>query len=199
MMQEKRVSRNGQSEQALRYLLCDKSGPSESRSAHGEMVRSPIQCLDKAVDERPGIIAVRFVELPIREREALVELCAALKRNSHTKKTPVTALLHAKHRKLMKDLERAGVDFVRFIGETDLSSTLMLEILDGLGPDDRIEGQLAVICPYLHYDPIDALHEMRVCGAYLDRMVLGGHWLHEVCETARHLQCEYFLHPRVKS
>jgi hypothetical protein len=155
--------------------------------------------MDKAVDENPGIIAVRFWSMPIREREALVELCTALKRNSHTRKTPVLALLHAKHRKLLEDLERAGVDFVKFIGKTTLSSTLTQEIIDVLGPDDRVERQLEKVCPHIHYSMIDSRHEMKVCGAYLDRMVLGGRRLHGLCETENHLECEYFLNPRTKS
>ena len=61
------------------------------------------------------------------------------------------------------------------------------------------ERQLAALCAYLHYDIIDARREMKVCGAYLDRMVLGGLWLSEVCQTEGHLQCEYFLNPRLKS
>jgi hypothetical protein len=30
-------------------------------------------------------------------------------------------------------------------------------------------------------------------------MVLGGKYLHEICQTEKHLQCEYFLNPRVRS
>jgi len=29
--------------------------------------------------------------------------------------------------------------------------------------------------------------------------VLGGHRLHEICETQGHLQCEYYLNPRRRS
>ena len=187
----------------VRFLLSDCSGQSELTSDDGEVVHSPLQCLDKAVDGNPEIIVVRFGEMPIWEREALVELCATLKRNSHTQQIPVLALLPAKHRGLMEELARAGVDFIKVIiqvlGEATLSSTLIREIIEALGADDRVEHQLAVVCPYLHYDIIDVRHEMTLCGAYLDRMVLGGHRLHEVCETGNHLQCEYFLNPRLKS
>ncbi len=70
-------------------------------------VRSPILCLDQAVDGNPDIIAIRFGKMPSRERETMVELCGALKRNSHTRKTPVLVLLHSRHRRLMEDLELA--------------------------------------------------------------------------------------------
>jgi len=198
-MQTRRDPRKKKSGQAARYLLCDASGQPELKSDTEEWVRSPIQCLDRAVDGNPGIIVVRFGPMPIRERETLVELCAALKRNSRTRKKTVLALLHGKHHGLMEALERAGVDFVKFIAETPLSSSLMIEMIDGLSPDDRVERQFTMLCPYLHYDALDACHEMTVCGAYRDRMVLGGKWLHEVCETENHLRCKYFLDPRFKS
>jgi hypothetical protein len=61
-----------------------------------------------------------------------------------------------------------------------------------------LQRYLAVLCPFLHYSRIDSQREMTVCGAYLDRLVLGGRWLREVCETEDHLHCEYFLNPRLK-
>jgi hypothetical protein len=199
MMQIQWDLRNGQGEQGVRYLLCDSSGQIALKQEGCESVRSPIQCLDRAVDANPDIIAVRFGEIPIPERDALVELCVVLKRNSRTRRTPVLALLHDKHRMLMEALERAGVEFVKLIGETALSSTRMIEIIGGLGQDYRVQRQLTMLCPYLHYDLIDMRHEMTVCGAYMDRMVLGGSWLHEVCESREHLHCPYYLKPRIKS
>ncbi len=197
-MQMKNDSEDRQSEQGLRYLMCDTWGQIEPELEGGEWVRSPIRCLDRAVEGKPDIIVVRFWQIPIREREALVDLCATLKRNSYTRKTPVLALLHAKHRGLMEALERAGVDFARFFGERSLNSGQMIEIIDGVSAEDRVKRQLTMLCPYLHYDAIDESREMIVCGAYLDRMVLGGNWLHEVCETGEHLHCPYYLKPRVK-
>jgi hypothetical protein len=72
------------------------------------------------------------------------------------------------------------------------------KIIDELGPDDRLERHLPVLCSFLHYREIDAQHELTVCGAYRDRMVLGGFWLHEICETENHLHCEYYLNPRIR-
>ena len=192
-------SGKAQAGKTLRYLLCDISDRFEPQSAGEEWVRSTTQCLDRAVEGNPGIIVVRFGPMLIQQRDALVKLCVALKGNTQTRKSPLLALLHEKHRGLIEGLEHAGVDFVKFIAETRLSSSLMGEIIDGLSTDDRVERQLTRLCPYLHYDSLDAAHEMTVCGAYLDRMVLGGKWLHEVCETESHLTCKYFLNPRSKS
>ncbi|MBN1830958.1 MAG: hypothetical protein JW896_02505 [Deltaproteobacteria bacterium] len=183
----------------IRYLLCDTWGKTEPELEGGEWVQSPIQCLDRAVETKPNIIVVRFWQMPIREREALVDLCTTLKWNSYTRKIPVLALLHAKHRGLIEDLQHADVDFARFFSERSLNSGRMIEIIGSLGAKDRVERQLKMLCPYLHYDAIDAKCEMILCGAYKDRMVLGGKWLHKMCETGEHLHCEYYLKPRVKS
>ena len=198
MIQTEQDSRNAQAGKNLRYLLCDVSGRFESES-EGEWVCSPTQCLARAIVGSPGIMVVHFGPMLFQQREALVKLCADLKKNTETGKPPLLALLHQRHRRLIEDLKKAGVDFVKFITETHLSASLMIEMIDGLNTEDRVERHLAVLCPYLHYDAFDASHEMTVCGAYLDRMVLGGERLHEVCETENHLTCKYFLNPRSKS
>jgi len=104
----------------LRFLLCDITGNvGELSSPDEEWASSPIQCLDKAIDGNPSIIVIRFCKIPIREREALVELSNALKRNIHTQKCPVLALLHSKQRKLIEDLKQAKVDYLRYIDDTN--------------------------------------------------------------------------------
>jgi hypothetical protein len=199
-MEKEIRSDDGRALQYPRFLLCDTTGnfgePSSSDEAYAV---SPIQCLNKAVDLNPELIVVRFNDMRIRERESLVELCAALKRNRHTRNRSVLALLHSKHRKLIEDLNRAGVNFVKFIGQTYLDSNRMRKIIDALGPDDRVGRQLEIVCPFLHYSKIDSKHEMTVCGAYLDRLVLGGRRLRELCGTVDHLHCEYYQKPRGKS
>jgi len=199
VIQTKHDSRKVQARKNLRYLLCDVSGRFEPKSEGEEWVGSTTQCLDRAVEGEPGIIVVRFGPMLIEQRDAMVELCVVLKRNTRTRKALLLALLHEKHRGLIEDLKHAGVDFVKFIAETRLSSSLMIKMIDGLGPGDRVDRQFERLCPYLHYDALDACHEMTVCGAYLDRMVLGGKWLHKICETEHHSTCKYFLNPRLKS
>jgi len=187
-------------EQSRCFLLCDTTGNvGELSLPEAERVSSPVQCLNRAVDLKPELIVVRIGRIALRAREALVELSAALKRNSHTRTCPVLALLHSKHRKLIEDLHRAGVDYVKDIGEITLDSSQMRKLIAELGPDDRLEGHLALLCPFLHYRGIDARRELTFCGAYLDRMVLGGRQLHEVCETGNHLHYEYYLNPRIRS
>jgi hypothetical protein len=199
-MKEKIISIANRPVRTLRFLICDTNGNvGELLSPEEEWVPSPIQCLDKAIDEKPEIIVIRFGKMQIREREALVELSAALKRNIYTQRCPVLVLLHSKNRKLIKNLKKAKVDYLRYIGDTELDSTRMREIIDGLGTDDRLERHLAILCPFLNYSKIDSRHEMTMCGAYLNRMVLGGRRLQEICETEDHFHCEYYLNPRLKS
>lgn len=184
---------------SIRFLLCDSTREVGLTFLEEKLVTSPIQCLEKAVDEIPGLIAIRFGKIPIRERETLVELSAALKRNSHTRNCLILALLHSKHRKLIEDLTQSKVDYIRYIDDITLDLIQMRKIIDELGPDDRAERHLAMLCPFLHYDGIDSQHEMTVCGAYLDRMVLGGRRLHDLCEAEGHPHCEYYRNPRCKS
>lgn len=181
------------------FLLCDTTGNVTERiSTDTEWVASPIQCLTRAIERRPKIIMIRFGKVTLRERDALVELIGVLKQNRHTRDIPVLALLESKHRRLLENLEQVGADFIKYIGEIAVGSTQLQRIIEGLGPDDRLERHLAVLCLFLHYREIDSQHEMTVCGAYLDRMVLGGRRLCELCQTDDHLNCEYFLNPRHK-
>ena len=183
-----------------RFLVCDLHCTiADPPPPEQEWVVSPIQCLAKAVEWKPEIIVVSFWQISIRERDALVELSAVLKRNSHTQNCAVLALLHATHRKLIEDLKRAEVDYVRCIGDAKLDLNLVGRIIKDLGAGDRLDWHLERLCPFLHYSKIDSRHEMTVCRAYLNRMVLGGRRLHELCETGGHLHCEYYKHPRCKS
>ncbi len=199
MMNEEITSIDKRSAQTLRFLLCDTIGNvGELSSPEEEWASSPIQCLEKVIDKKPGIIVIRFGEMPIREREALVELSAAIKRNSHTRRCLLLALLHSRHRILIENLNQAKIDYVRYIGDDKLDSIRMREIIDGLGPDDRLQRHLEILCPFLNYSKISSRQEMTMCGAYLNRMVLGGRRLHEICETEGHFHCEYYLNPRLK-
>jgi len=186
-------------EEDLSFLLYDATGNFEPSSSNARFASSPIKCLDKAIDKPPQVVVVRFGKISIREREALVELCSALKRNSRTRGCLVLALLSAKHRKLVEDLKQINVDYIRFVDDGNMNFEQIRKIIQGIRPSDRLEQHLEVLCPFLHYDQIDCWRELITCGAYLDRRVLGGRWLQEICETDTHLQCEYYLNPRLKS
>ena len=97
---------------------------------------------------------------------------------------------------MIKDLNSAGVDFIKYIGDVRLDSTMIGKIIQELGPGDQPGRILAMICPFIHYIKIDSIKELTVCGAYRNRMVLGGGRLHEICEKENHLHCEYYLNPK---
>ncbi len=185
---------------ALWVLVCDPGGASDGRPSPGkdEWVHSAVHCLHRAVDGAHDVVVVCFGDASIGNRAALVELCAALKQNSHTRERPVLALIRARHRGLIEDLERAQVDFVCVVGEADLDPAAVRAILQEVGPDDELPRFLDTLCPLIHYCADDAEHELAVCGGYLDRLVLGGNRLRRICETREHLRCEYFLSPKPK-
>lgn len=181
------------------YLVCDISGNiGKPTFPEEELAHSPVQCLGKATCLSPQLIVIYFGEISIRERNALFELSKVLKQNTHTQKLPILALLHSKHRKIIENLDRANVDYLRYIGDAKLDLGHMRKIISGLGPNDRLKRHLGILCPFLHYKQIDARLEIMTCGAYLNRMVLGGRRLRETCETENHFHCEYYLNPRYK-
>jgi len=164
-----------------------------------EVASSPVVCLAKAIDDKPSIIVIHFPEGAIEEREVLVELCDVLKRTSPTRDKPLLALLPTRHRKLLEKLDQARVDYVKFITAMPLDLPHMTGMIESLGPGDLLKRQLERVCPFIHYSPIDTEREIIICGAYLDRLVLGSKCLHAICESETHLRCEYFRNPKVSS
>jgi hypothetical protein len=180
----------------LNLLWCDTACEVDVSASEEAWASSPVRCLAMAIERRPRIIAVRFGNRSLRERAALVELCATIKHHRLTRASTVVALLGSWHRALMESLQRAGVDYIRPVDRRHEDFGGFRPILGGLGLEDRPRSLLAAMCPCLHYRPIDSRHELTVCGAYRDRMVLGGNRLRDVCHGANHLICEYFLDPR---
>lgn len=185
----------------MKLLICDISGEMDwmIQKFDAVHVNSPVQCLDRAITDHPDVIVVRFGDIRLRERDALVELCGVLKQNHYTKGIRIVALLCSKHRVVIERLGNAGVDYVKFLEKVKPSQASIDITTNEPEPTDLLNFQFEMLCPYLHYSKMDSRHEMTVCGAYLDRMVLGGQRLHELCETQGHLHCEYFLNPRTSS
>ena len=181
------------------FLLCDVSGNVGPSFPEDRWTSSPLACLEKTIDESRKIIIVRFGDISIKDRETLLELAKILKRNTFTRTCVILALLETKQRQTINLLYEAGVDYVKFIGKKNLNYRSVCKLISDLGRDDELRTQLDSICPFLHYSSLDMDKEMTECGAYLDRMVLGGSRLHKLCETEDHLQCEYYQKPRLKS
>lgn len=199
-MRADKTSPNNDRAERKHLLLCDPAGVICDRlSCDKACVNSPLQCLNQAVTDPPDIILICFDTLSLHRRDTLLELCAVLKMNRYTRDCLILALLNSKHRMVVDALQNVGVDFVKFFHSDILPSASLESIVESLEERDKPECNLGVLCRFLHYSEIDSQHEMTVCGAYLDRLVLAPGRLYDVCETDEHLHCEYFLKPRHKS
>ena len=181
-------------------LICDpRYDAKNAEYTDLDVTASPIRCLDRVTEEHPGFVVIRFTDDLIPERRVLVELCAALKRNRHSRDSRILALLSTKHRLLLEELKKAAVDYVWIEESPGLEYPDLPGLINNLREKDSPEKLLSPLCPSLHYAGIADDHEMTVCGAYLDRLVLAGDRLRKLCQTTGHKQCEYFLKPRKKS
>ncbi len=163
-----------------------------------QWVRSPLCCLFAATTASFELIIICFSTRNRRSlRDDIVELCHCLKSHPVSEEVRVTASMDRPHRDMIRRMADAGLDFVHIQGENgSVDPGFIFNRLthaDGSMRIDRILGQL---CPFLTYRPVDDGNELISCGAYRNRMVLGGGRLHHVCETAGHAYCEYFLNPR---
>lgn len=188
-----RLHPDAASEGLSRFLLCDIAAPAVPPGGDWKVAASPMRCLARAIEGNPGCIAVRFRDESARQRRALIELCALLKRNAGTCGIPLLAVLPAKHRLLMSRLKKAGVDYLRIAADLESDSAALPAALRDFSQADLIEARLAEICPNLNYRKIDERRDLAVCGAYRNRLVLGGQRLHGQCETPGFLKCPYFI------
>ncbi|MDA3787537.1 MAG: hypothetical protein PF503_03440 [Desulfobacula sp.] len=183
-----------------RYItLLYKSGTDFSFTADEglTLVTSPISCLNKAMEKPYDLIAICFDLVCLRERDALVELCTALKKNRYTRQIPILAILPFKHRKLLENIRDAGVEYVKFYDLKDLNSESGIKTLVMPTAEEcRISRVLSKICPYINYSPISRHQEILFCGAYLNRMVIATYRLKHYCEKSNYENCEYFKNPK---
>jgi hypothetical protein len=179
---------------AQRRLVCDAFADGGELSGGGMWVRSPLSCLEKAMETAPDMILIRFPGADDPAREAYLELCGILKRNGRTRNCRVAALVPDGNRTLLDGLYAAGVDHAAPAPGGGLDAGTVRDILGSLRADRWRDAP----CPYLRSVAVDAGGTMTVCGAYLDRMVLGGRRLRELCETESHTGCECFQNPRVR-
>lgn len=182
-----------------RYLVCDASGDADEAHRHGLWTRSPLSCLERAIETVPDVILIRFPEPSDPTLEMYLELCELLKHGRRTQGCGITALMPGKDRCLMDKLHLAGVDYAVTAFGGGLDDGKVLTLLGSLDESHRVDHCRLALCPYLHNVTVDAFRSMSICGAYLDRMALGGRRLHELCETENHAGCDYFQAPRVRS
>ena len=184
-----------------KILVCQLDERAEIVKSDGMTVTySPVSCLNAATMKAYGLIILCFSTRSIRAHHGIIELCRCLKSNSLTHKTPLFASIDRWHRAVAGQLNEAGLDFMgvrqfqnRIDPEHIADRILKTEI------SVHINQIMSRLCPFLNYTPLNGRCELITCGAWRNRMVLGGKRLHEVCEAENHLHCEYFLNPRPKS
>lgn len=161
------------------------------------LVNSPATCLHKATENNYDLIVIFHKFRSLKERHALVELCAMLKRNRHTLHIPLLCLLPSKHREMLEHLHDVGVEYARFYDPRDPVSQNHIESLLAKPSEEcKIGRILSGICPHINYFPIGQKNqEILHCGAYRNRLVLGSHRLRHFCETFNHKICKYFKCP----
>jgi hypothetical protein len=179
-----------------RCLVLDPRGALGRQCAGEERVFTTARCLERAAEGGPRMVVILFGSNSNARRGGLVDFVSILKSNAKTADVAVVAVLPARHRLLIEALKMVRTDYVLIIPEKTTDSFCIGASLSKLTPLDHPGHILKAICPRLNYNAIDSQHEITLCGAYRDRMVLGGSRLRETCETSAHLSCEYFLNPR---
>ena len=163
-----------------------------------QIVQNPMECFSRAVSGRTELIAIVFSARNMSARHGVLELCRCLKNNPLTREIPVVVLMETIHREMMVKLQETGVTlFKNYIADITIDLNRIKDLVKRGDPSIFIRETIKKLCPALNRIGSDDQEELTVCGAYMNRMVLGGKRLHEVCETLNHLHCEYFLNSRI--
>ncbi len=110
------------------------------------------------------------------------------------KEIPVIVLMETIHREMMVTLQESGVTlFKSYKADIIIDLNRIKDLVKRGDPSLFIREMIKKLCPALNRVGSDDQEELTVCGAYMNRMVLGGKRLHEVCETLNHLHCEYLI------
>jgi hypothetical protein len=183
----------------LRILFYPSSlDPPDLEGMELQVATSPISCLCMAIEESIDLIVVAFCNNTLKERDALVELCAALRSNRCTKSIPLLCLVPSKHRALLERLQRAGVIHAMFFEKEEINLGISIEkFLQYLPGTFTTEEALIGLCPYIDYIPISRHQEILFCVAYRSRLVLGPYRLNLYCHSRNHVNCSYYAHPKI--
>ncbi|MDA3895590.1 MAG: hypothetical protein PF482_05515 [Desulfobacteraceae bacterium] len=176
----------------MKTLICDISERNTVYSKGWDKTTSPIQCMEKAFTENYALIVIQFAAQTIKQRYALIELCAVLKRNQQTHHIPIMALLPIKHRLLLENLSKVNVEYAKII--TDQADEKDIRYFD---TEDSLSRHLSGLCPFLEYQAIDSSREMTVCKAYYSRLVITGNRLKQTCHHPDFKICPYFQLPKL--
>ena len=154
-----------------------------------------LACLEEAIEGDYNLVVVCVSSGGHIDRA--IELCTCLKRNPLMRNTPTFVSIDRWHRDIAIRLKDAGLDFMGVRkANHHIDPGHVLDLVRKAATSVQVDRILDRLCPFLHYQRIKWQGELITCGAWHNRMVLGGQRLHEVCESNTHLHCEYFQDPR---
>ncbi|MBN2059647.1 MAG: hypothetical protein JW882_04445 [Deltaproteobacteria bacterium] len=165
------------------------------------VTHNPLSSLNAATTAPFGLIILDFsIRSSSRVRSEIIELCKCLKSNPLTRKIPLFASVDRWHREITGRMKAAGLDFIGVRqSQNRIDPEHIADLVLKTGISVNIDRIMERLCPFLNYEPINGCSELITCGAWHNRMVLGGKRLHDLCETENHLYCEHFLDPVPKS
>lgn len=181
------------------YILCSPAEDGPRMPAAVARVRSPLRCLRLAGEAGVRAVFVSFHGATLGERETLLDLCRHLKPGADGSGLLVVALLPEPHRDLLEWLREMRVDRVCFatvhafakLAARAKVDAFPWEALGGGPPRDVLHS----VCPYLGHQATPGGHELPLCGAYANRMVIGGDRLRDYCCCPHHVRCEFYRQP----
>jgi hypothetical protein len=164
------------------------------------LTKTPLSCLNLATQNAFSLFMMFFCPWTGSDSSRLVELCGCLKSNRLIRKTPVLVIVTSWDRGLIERLCAVKVDWIHGAGPTDPQDPMAYQSALGVpGGISEAGTVLSRLCPFLNHDSVEDGVRLITCGAWRNRMVLGGDRLRKVCETFSHRDCAFFLDPRCSS
>jgi len=185
-----------------KILVCQIDERVEILTAVGvTIIHNSLSCLNEATINPYDLIIIDFsVQSKCDLLIEIVELCRCLKVNPLTNKVPLFVSIDRWDREIAVRMKESGVDYMDLRqGPNRMDPQYISNIVIETGISVHINRVVSRLCPFINYGLLNNSCEFLTCRAWRNRMVLGGKWLHELCETEDHLHCEYFLNPVTES
>lgn len=156
------------------------------------LVAGVLECLHRAVSGLArGVVADLRGRGPDGMRDPLT-LLRLLGENPHTHGLPRAVLLTEVVREVLEDMDRAGVETAHLTGPSpELAPPVRDTPFAGPAPGEI----LRTTCPFFNSRPAGA-GWLHCCGAYRNRLVLGGRRMAVYCLGGGFRDCPYFNDPR---
>jgi hypothetical protein len=155
---------------------------------------SALECLHRATSGQVRGVVADLRGLDLEQMRSSLELCRLLGENPHTRGLPRAALLPEVLREVLEELDRSGVDAAHLAGAAPAPG-LDPGVRDAAFAGPRPADLLRTTCPFFDSRPAGK-GWLHCCGAYRDRLVLGGRRMAVYCLGDGFRDCPYFNSPR---